>query len=225
MEVASILARQAPPLPPGADANPAETRTALLYGFMGSFVPVAFITLSLRLYSRWRFTKIGKDDILAVVCFVLYLGLAVATVFAAKYGLGHHIWTVTQEAGMLMQKCGFSSQVLYPPALCAIKMSIVFFFIRCLPVVHAAKPYLYGFAAFIFVEEAAFTIGLFVQCRPLNFYWDKSVDGSCFNQPAFYYVDAAFNLATDLVILSLPWVLFRSTYRPACKPCRSANGR
>jgi len=227
MEFASILARQAPPppppLPPGADTNSTETRTALLYGFMGLFVPVAFLALSLRLYSRWRFTGIGGDDILAVVSFVLYLGLTVATVFAAKYGLGHHIWTITQEAGVLMQKCGFSSQVLYPPTLRAIKMSVVVFFIRCLPVGHAAKPYLYGLAAFIFVEEAAFTIGLFVQCRPLNFYWDKSVEGSCFNQPAFYYVDAALNLATDLIILSLPWILFRSAFHPACKLRLSAN--
>lgn len=66
------------------------------------------------------------------------------------------------------------------------------------------------FAAFVFVEESAFTIGLFLQCRPINFYWDKSVEGTCFNQPAFYYADAALNMTTDICILSLPWILFRS---------------
>jgi len=103
--------------------------------------------------------------------------------------------------------------VLYPPALCAIKLSIVMFLIRCLPAVHDQKPFLYGFATFIFAEEAAFTIALFLQCRPINFYWDKRIEGTCFDQPTFYYADGAFNLATDLVILSLPWVLFRSLSR------------
>ncbi|KAK5657391.1 hypothetical protein OQA88_2961 [Cercophora sp. LCS_1] len=223
-----LHARQGPPpMPPGADPNSPESRVALLYGFMGAFVPVAFVILSLRLYSRWRFTTIGKDDVLVLIAFILYIGLTIATIMAAKFGLGKHIWTISEQAGIQMQKarpggtpglfrffanavqCGFTSQVLYPPALMAVKLSIVFFFIRVLPPVHESKPWLYGFAAFIFAEEAAFTIGLFLQCQPINFYWDKSVEGGvCFNQQAFYYVDAAFNMATDLVLLALPWALF-----------------
>ncbi len=93
------------------------------------------------------------------------------------------------------------------------------FFIRCLPAVHDRKNFLYGLIGFICVEQSAFTIALFLQCRPINYYWDKTVDGRCFDQPTFYYVDASFNLATDLVILSLPWVLFRSEH-PLAGPDR-----
>jgi hypothetical protein len=60
-------------------------------------------------------------------------------------------------------------------------------------------------------SEAAFTIALFLQCQPLNFYWDKTVEGTCFDQPKFYYVDASLNMATDILILALPWFIFRST--------------
>ena len=136
---------------------------------------------------------------------------------AAKFGLGHHIWTI--KADVDMQKCGFTSQVLYPPALCAVKLSIVFFFIRCLREVHDRKPFLYWFAAFIFAMEAAFTTALFFQCRPINYYWDKTIEGTCFNQPAFYYADAVLNLGTDVVILSLPWILFRSM----CQSCTAGS--
>ncbi|KAK0724611.1 hypothetical protein B0H67DRAFT_109238 [Lasiosphaeris hirsuta] len=188
------------------------TRLTIIYGFMGAFAPLSLVIISLRMYSRWRFTHIGLDDVFALVGFALYVGLIVATVFATQYGLGHHIWTISEEAGELMQKCGFTSQVLYPPALGAVKLSIVLFFIRCLPVVHGHKNALYWFTGFIAVEELAFTIALFVQCRPLSFYWDKTIEGgTCINQPAFYYADAAVNLATDLCILSLPWILFRSS--------------
>ncbi len=154
-----------------------------------------------------------------------------------QFGLGHHIWTISEASGVLMQKasahghitsrspltvcpslqCGFTSQVLYPPSLLTVKVALVLFFIRCLPAVHEARKPLYALAAFICVEQSAFTIALFLQCRPINFYWDKTVEGTCFDQPTFYYCDAAFNLATDLVILSLPWFLFRST-RQHCQP-------
>ncbi len=44
-----------------------ETKLALIYGFLAAFLPLAVVTVSLRLYARWRFTHVGKDDILVVV--------------------------------------------------------------------------------------------------------------------------------------------------------------
>jgi hypothetical protein len=99
--------------------------------------------------------------------------------------------------------------VLYPASLGVIKLSIILFFIRILPPEHAWKKALYGLASWVVVSETAFTVALFLQCRPLNYYWDKTVKGTCFDQPKFYYVDAALNMATDLVILSVPWFVFR----------------
>jgi len=110
-----------------------------------------------------------------------------------------------------MQKCGFSSQVLYPSSLGAVKLSIVLFLLRTLPPDHVWRKPLYGLGAWIACSEGAFTISLFLQCRPLHYYWDKTTEGTCFNQQAFYYVDAALNMATDVVILSIPWFIFRST--------------
>lgn len=111
-------------------------------------------------------------------------------------------------------QCGFTSQVLYPSALGVIKLSIILFFIRVLPGDHKWRKPIYGLAAWVVTSESVFTIALFLQCRPLNFYWDKTIDGTCFDQPKFYYVDAALNMVTDLVILSLPWFVFRSGYPP-----------
>jgi hypothetical protein len=109
-------------------------------------------------------------------------------------------------------QCGFTSQVLYPPALGVIKLSIILFLLRVLPPDHSWTKRLYALAAWVVSSETAFTIALFLQCRPLNFYWDKTVEGTCFDQPKFYYVDAALNMATDVVILALPWFIFRSEF-------------
>lgn len=114
---------------------------------------------------------------------------------------------------VFLWQCGFASQVLYPASLGVIKLSIILFFVRVLPPDHVWRKPLYGIAAWVVASESAFTVALFLQCRPLNFYWDKTVEGTCFDQPKFYYVDAALNMATDLVILSLPWLIFRSKCR------------
>jgi len=106
---------------------------------------------------------------------------------------------------------GFTIQILYPTSLGAIKLSVLLFLLRTLPPVHFWRKPLYAFATFIVVEEATFTIGLFLQCRPLAYYWDKSLAGTCFDQPSFYYVDAALNIITDVFLLAIPWLLFRST--------------
>lgn len=37
---------------------------------MGGFVPLAFIAVCLRLYTRWRFSNLGYDDLAVTVGFV-----------------------------------------------------------------------------------------------------------------------------------------------------------
>ena len=60
----------------------------LIYGFLGSFLPVTFVTVGLRLYSRWRFNHIGKDDVLVVVGLVslepILRGRSLARVLTAE---------------------------------------------------------------------------------------------------------------------------------------------
>ena len=101
------------------------------------------------------------------------------------------------------------------------KLSILLLYIRSLPVVHPWRNPLKYLAAFVVAEESAMTIALFLQCRPLVYYWDKSTQGSCFDQTVFYYFDASLNIATDLTILSLPWLIFRGTFFGSDLACSS----
>ncbi|OCL12107.1 hypothetical protein AOQ84DRAFT_285875, partial [Glonium stellatum] len=186
--------------------QPVPTRVPEIHGFIAGFFPVATILLFLRLYSRWKFSYIGKDDIMIIIAYILYVGLIIATIFATKYGLGIHIWD-----------CGLSSQLLYPATLGCIKFSILLFLSRVVPSSSPWKKRIYWIAAFVVCEETTFTLALFFQCRPLRYYWDKEIKGTCFNQPAFYYVDASVNICTDLMILSLPWMIFSSLKVPRRK--------
>ncbi|KAF2464124.1 uncharacterized protein BDR25DRAFT_243464, partial [Lindgomyces ingoldianus] len=184
-----------------------------IYGFMGGFLPLATIAITLRIISRLKFSYIGADDIAIAIAYILFIGLIVATVFATKYGLGIHIVDVDYpKTGVSMQKCGFSSQVLYPASQGFTKLSILLFLSRVVPSTSPWKKRIWTIAAFVVCQETAFTITLFLQCRPTPYYWDKSLTGTCINQPAFYYVDASINILTDLMILSLPWLIFSGEY-------------
>ena len=102
--------------------------------------------------------------------------------------------------------------MLYPASLGVIKLSIILFLLRVLPPDHTWRKPLYGLAGWVVVSESVFTIALFLQCQPLAFYWDKTIEGTCFDQPKFYYTDACMNMLTDIVILSLPWFIFRCEF-------------
>lgn len=55
---------------------------------------------------------------------------------------------------------------------------------------------------------AVWGVGIFLacalQCRPLRAYWDKRVEGNCFDANKFFIVNQAFNVVMDFVILALP---------------------
>lgn len=55
-----------------AEVDAAESRAGTIYGVLGAFFPVAVAAVSLRLYSRVRFTYIGVDDVLIVLALVRF---------------------------------------------------------------------------------------------------------------------------------------------------------
>ncbi|KAF2204470.1 hypothetical protein GQ43DRAFT_437893 [Delitschia confertaspora ATCC 74209] len=210
------FARENAPLTPSGQRVP--NRFPQIHGFVGGFLPLATIFLCLRLYARWKFSYIGADDMLALVAYTLFLGLIIATFMAMKYGLGVHILDVDYAAtGQQLQKCGFTSQLLYPASQGFVKLSILIFLSRVIPGTSPWKKRIYALAAFVLVQEIAFTFALLLQCRPIAFYWNKDLKGTCIEQPPFYYVDAAINITTDVMIWSLPWIIFTSLRVPRRK--------
>jgi hypothetical protein len=82
-----------------------ESRAPTLYGFMGSFGPLALITVILRFYTRIRFAHLGWDDITIAIGMVLYTGLIVATVFGKTPTYIHVSWSGRVETDIRVQRC------------------------------------------------------------------------------------------------------------------------
>ena len=49
-----------------------ESRASTLYAVMGVFFPIAFTAVSLRLYSRIKYSYIGIDDVLIILALVCH---------------------------------------------------------------------------------------------------------------------------------------------------------
>lgn len=47
-------------------------------------------------------------------------------------------------------------------------------------------------------------LSAFLNCIPVNAFWDSSVDGGCIPKGFLWYFNAGMNITTDLVILLLP---------------------
>jgi hypothetical protein len=50
----------------------------------------------------------------------------------------------------------------------------------------------------------ATTFATTFQCTPVSRAWDKTIPGTCINITAFWYANAGYSIATDVIILILP---------------------
>ena len=59
--------------------------------------------------------------------------------------------------------------------------------------------------AFCATSGFAFTLTAIFQCHPVSFVWDKNLEGGkCVNFNSVTWVNAAFNILQDIIIVLLP---------------------
>ena len=98
----------------------------------------------------------------------------------------------------------YASEIIWATSIPIIKLSILLLYIRI-------------FGRLRYFKNLAYIIGIFsvcwgimvilvcaLQCRPVQFTWDKSGKGTCINAPLFFIIGSAPNVLTDFVLLVLP---------------------
>ncbi len=93
---------------------------------------------------------------------------------------------------------------MYSIALFLTKVSILLLYIRLFPgekFVKACWITILVMGAFLF-----WTIfGFMFLCSPVKFFWNKSIEGHCFDSRWVYFTNAPFNILTDFVLFGLPF--------------------
>lgn len=104
---------------------------------------------------------------------------------------------------ILITQIFYCSILVYNIALAAIKMTFLLQYYRAMTTHKLKKAYI---AALVVVGLWSLS-QIFVQafvCRPVSAFWDKTVRGSCIPAHPSWYINAAGNIATDILILILP---------------------
>lgn len=103
----------------------------------------------------------------------------------------------------------------------AVKFSILLFYWRLFRTrSRAFRVLLLAVAAFTIAWFLSTQITMIFQCKPVNYYWNRSISGGhCINSVLFYLVTSAFLPPLDFAILGLAvpvvWGLKMSTVRQA----------
>jgi len=97
----------------------------------------------------------------------------------------------------------YIAAIFYVFILGLVKISILLFYLRLFPY----EKFRYAvFAALFFVigTTISLTFISIFQCTPIQFFWNKDVQGKCLNLNDMAYLANAFTISSDFLILVLP---------------------
>jgi hypothetical protein len=57
---------------------------------------------------------------------------------------------------------------------------------------------------FIIMSGMAFILAGIFQCRPIAFFWNRSLKGKCFKEEPWWISWSAIQVSTDVILLALP---------------------
>ncbi|KAN0066797.1 hypothetical protein V8E54_015086, partial [Elaphomyces granulatus] len=177
-------------------------------------ISIVFIILNsvfviLRFYAR-SITKAayGWDDYLIIASFISNVSLCVVSIIAVyRGGVGRHIWDVLENdpklvigwaQGILAMELIYFSSVALP------KLSLLCFCLRVF-VFRKARIFAWIVISVVILNWATFSIAAILQCRPVAYWWDKTIQGGvCFDAQVFFRAMSVPNIATDVMMLALP---------------------
>ncbi|PVH76144.1 hypothetical protein DL98DRAFT_465509 [Cadophora sp. DSE1049] len=166
------------------------------------------VAVVLRFYSRWKSAQeFWYDDYSIIAVMVLGIPSSVMNVQGLTYnGLGLDIWRVGFRQITDFIHVFFAMELLYFSQIGAVKLSILFFYLRLFPGPSIRK-WTWGTIIFNTIFTLLFVlIGLF-QCAPIRFYWkrwDNEHKGKCMDINALGWANAGISIALDVWMLALP---------------------
>ncbi|KAE8150971.1 hypothetical protein BDV25DRAFT_139312 [Aspergillus avenaceus] len=179
-----------------------------LMGVSIAFAVMQIIVVAARFYARYvQRVACALDDYLIIPALIASLGQSALYIVLLKVaGLGYHLDYVMQtpEKLVALQKGLVANQILdFPFTVAPAKISILLFYVRIFDTPRFRMlAYTVGFIV-IGHGIGVFFAAIF-QCSPVRYAWDKTIQGSCFNQQAFYRYVSPPNILTDVLILVMP---------------------
>ncbi|KAJ5205748.1 hypothetical protein N7491_003627 [Penicillium cf. griseofulvum] len=193
------------------------------------FLPIAIITVMLRIYVRgWIVKAFGWDDGSMVIALLFYAMFCGTMIGGSIYGTGYKLENLTAENRVIAMRFWWLCEIAYCFASVGCKISVCIFLMRI-----TIKPLhifiLYTVMAFTVISGLIFMFLMLLQCKPLEYFWTRLyngptvshvydnpiVIGSCIDMSIIVnmtYVYSAFAALCDFTVGLLPIFLVRNLH-------------
>ncbi|KAF2008891.1 hypothetical protein BU24DRAFT_429151 [Aaosphaeria arxii CBS 175.79] len=128
-------------------------------------------------------------------------------------GVGLHVMEIVMQWGgmetvMTAGKLVLTADILWNVATLTIKMSILHLYISIFGLTSPKFCRLvWGVMGFCVISTIVFVVQILVLCRPLAFFWDKTIAGKCGSLPLTYLIPGIIITVEDIVTFALPMQL------------------
>ncbi|KAH7216979.1 uncharacterized protein BKA55DRAFT_585241 [Fusarium redolens] len=187
-----------------------ESRSAVAIGVMATLSSISLIVVSLRVYARTIMLRnFGVDDACAILACLLTIADASIIGANVRNGLGSHISTLSGQQISNFLRLFYFSTVVYNLALAVIKTIFLLQYYRVIPVRQYKKTYIASVVLVTCWSLSQIFLNTFM-CVPIASFWDVTIKGTCILNKSSFYVGAAGNILTDILIMALPIPVLRS---------------
>ncbi|KAF2180446.1 hypothetical protein K469DRAFT_279072 [Zopfia rhizophila CBS 207.26] len=177
-------------------------------------VAVAGVAVVLRFVTRVRILRfLGSEDWCILIAFMLSIGNTVGMTYQAKFALGRRLATLSPGQIMRCLQAYYATVLCYYNAQTFTKLSILLQYHRILKV-HKLRIACYTLMATVAAYRLELLVTGVFPCLPPPAFWDKRVKGKCLPGPPLWFMNAALNIVTDLLIFILPLPAIRSLKLP-----------
>lgn len=169
-----------------ADSN--HTSGAAVAAVIITFTCLSCLVTFLRLYTRVFLVKsTGWDDLFITAAAICSIAVTVTMCEQVRYGMGQHWSSLSGNDKMRSMIWFWASVWIYYCGLCLVKVSILLQYLRVFP----SKKFRIAAFSLMFVV-VGYSLGtmfsaMFI-CTPIRHFWDRSIDGTCLNETAVWYV-------------------------------------
>ncbi|KAI0890244.1 uncharacterized protein GGS22DRAFT_150402 [Annulohypoxylon maeteangense] len=200
-------------------ANPSELahdeRANALITVVCIVCTVATVSVGLRFYTRSCILKqLGADDYLIFIAWAFALATGISQSMNTRNGLGRHVWDLGSVVELRNYLKGFYvSIILYNTGLLFVKLAFLTQYYRVFSLKNMRLTFI---AAMIIIgcwSLSQIIVAIFI-CDPVDGFWKQSADSKCIPNYPQWYINAAGNITTDIVIFVLPLPILRHLHMP-----------
>ncbi|CUS08590.1 unnamed protein product [Tuber aestivum] len=167
---------------------------------------ISFVVTALRVFTRVKIVRVwGADDVLIVIAQLFAFSFLVCLLIGASNGIGSHIETVSPQEFVVFMKATWGTMFSYNWQAMFAKLSVLTFYTRVMGHHYWFKLATTATMVFVVLTGAGSELVLYLHCRPVSYYWDKSTPGGyCWDLELLYYINSALYIFADVVVTVLP---------------------